>query len=74
MLKVSFVYLVASEAKYHSKCLVVSYNVADQMNASEEVHSYTTEMHYTKPFAELVALVKDTDGKKCSPVFKLSNL
>ena len=46
------------------------------MNTSKEADSHTTEVHYARAFAELVAFVEDTlaDREECSPMFKLSNL
>ena len=68
--------LVASEAKYHAKCLVALYNAAERVKASEPADSNTTEAHYARAFAELIAFIEDTlaDREECSPVFKLSDL
>ena len=67
---------VASEAKYHAKCLVALYNAADRVKTSEQTESHTTESHYARAFAELVAFIDDTltDREERSPVFKLSEL
>ena len=76
LVKVSSSDLVASEAKYHAKCLVALYNVADRVKTSEQTESRTTESHYARAFAELVAFIDDTltDREERSPVFKLSEL
>ena len=76
MAKVSSWDLVASEGNFHAKYLVALYNAANRINTSEEADSHTTEVHYARAFAELVAFVEDTltDREECSPVFKLSNL
>ena len=76
LVKVSYGDLVASEAKYHAKCLVALYNAADRVKTSEQTESRTTESHYARAFAELVAFIDDTltDKEECSPVFKLSEL
>ncbi len=73
--KVSSGDLVASEAKYHAKCLVALYNAADRVKTSEQTDN-TNEVHYARAFAELVAFIEDTltDREECSPVFKLSGL
>ena len=76
LVKVSYGDLVASEAKYHAKCLVALYNAADRVKTSEQTESRTTESHYARAFAELVAFIDDTltDREERSPVFKLSEL
>ena len=68
--------LVASDAKYHAKCLVALYNSADRVKTSEQIDSCTTEAHYARAFAELNAFIEDTltDREEHSPVFKLSDL
>ena len=74
--KVSSGDLVANEAKYHAKCLVALYNAADRVKTSEQLGSYTVEVHYARTFAELIALIEDTlaDREERSFVFKLSDL
>ena len=73
--KVSSGDLVASDAKYHAKCLVALYNAAGRMKTSEQTDSHT-ETLYARAFAELSTFVEDTlnDREESSPVFKLSDL
>ena len=76
LVKVSSGDLVASEARYHSRCLVALYNAADRVKSSEGTASHATEACYARAFAELIAFLEEslasTDER--SPVFKLSDL
>ncbi len=76
--KVSAGDLIASEAKYHAKCLVALYNAARSKTSeqNENREGATTEMFYARAFAELVAFIEDTlaDREQQTPVFKLSDL
>lgn len=79
--KVSSGDLVASEAKYHAKCLVALYNAAerkkttDSTNTSEDVDK---QNHYARAFAELLSFIDDSitenHDQNTSPVFRLSDL
>ncbi len=72
--KVSSGDLVASEAKYHAKCLVALYNAAERMKSNIQ-EDRTIEMYYARAFAELVAFIDDTfSDKEHRPVFKLPDL
>ncbi len=61
--KVSSGDLVASEAKYHAKCLVALYNAAERMKSNIQ-EDRTIEMYYARAFAELVAFIDDTFSDK----------
>ena len=70
--------LVASESKYHTKCLVALYNAARSKKSGkkENCEDGTTEMFYARAFVELVAFIEDTlaDREQQTPVYKLSDL
>ena len=76
--KVSSGDLIASEAKYHAKCLVALYNAAARSKTSEQNENNeggTTEKYYARAFAELLEFIEDTlADRNQTPVFKLSDL
>ena len=74
--KVSSGDLIASEAKYHAKCLVAFYNAAAQSKMSEKSDDKSMEKHYARAFAELLAFIEETlaNREEQTPVFKLSDL
>ena len=49
--KVSSGDLIASEAKYHAKCLVALYNAAARSKMSEKSEEKSKEKHYARAFA-----------------------
>ena len=79
--KVSSGDLVASEAKYHAKCLIALYNAAARRNIPDQTTStkdQALEAHHARAFAELFAFIDDALANRreqgTSPVFKLSDL
>ena len=68
---------MASEAKYHAKCLVALYNAAARVKTpGPNTECQTTEAHFARAFAELFVFIEETlaDRDELSPVFKLSDL
>ena len=77
--KVSSGDLVASEAKYHAKCLVALYNAAAGAKTSEQndnCEGGVAEISYPRAFAELAAFIEDAlaEREEQTPIFKLSDL
>ena len=72
--KVSSGDLVASEAKYHAKCLVALYNAAARAKTSEQndnCEGGLAEISCARKFAELAAFIEDAlvEREEQTPIF-----